>query len=194
MRIKNILKKFLPVVGNLSLYSPVCKFANDEKKMYGLVPLELRAAIDSIPVELTRKSLYTYVTEEEAFTNRIQLIGPKKDIDKRICTMHVCFRVVGKQIMPPTMIFRNENRVESDPFQMPPFLIKKKFEYNGETRFEDEHYHPKMKEFVMWQDNAWLDNTCALAYFKKLFSIFDSAGQNGLIRGFSYNRFRKNVA
>ena len=67
---------------------------------------------------------------------------------------------------------------------MPPFLRKKKFEYNGEMKYEDEHYHPRMKDFVMWQENAQLDNECAMAYFTKLFDVFDSVGENGIIRDF----------
>ena len=63
--------------------------------------------------------------------------------------------------------------------------MKKPFEYKGEEKFEVDHYHPKMKDFIMWQDNAWLDNICAMAYFTKLFDICDSVGQNGLFRGFS---------
>ena len=67
---------------------------------------------------------------------------------------------------------------------MPPYLVLKKFEYNGEVKYEHEHYHPQMKEFVMWQDNAWLDNTCAVAYFKKFFELCDNVGSNGLIEEF----------
>ena len=99
---------------NFSCPVITCKYGNDEFKKHGLVPLELRFGIDSIPCELTRKSLYTYVSEEEAYLSRIQLIGPKKDVEKRICTIHPVFRVKGKQIILPSLIMRNKNRVDSN--------------------------------------------------------------------------------
>ena len=139
----------LKLLRNVAFTTVACKFPNNDYKKHGLVPLELRFAIDSVPCELTRKNLYTYVSEEEAFLNRVQLVGPKKDVDKRICTIHPVIRVKGKQFMPPTLIYRNANRVEEDPFKMPPGLLKKKVIYAGEEKWEHEHYHPVLRDYVI---------------------------------------------
>ena len=79
---------------------------------------------------------------------------------------------------------KTKKKDETEEFEKAIILMRSKVKYRGEEKWENEHYHPRMKEFVMWQDNAWLDNTCALAYFEKFFEACDNYGEDGLIEKF----------
>ena len=90
-----------------------CKFERDEDR-YGHFPLTNRFGMDQVPLEIDRRN----TTLEHQGSCGIYIRGAKKDLTKRLATLQVCVRVKGKQIMNPTIIFRNENPCE-DSYEFP---------------------------------------------------------------------------
>lgn len=142
--------------------TPNCEFT-DVSDCYSPFPLRNRFAVDQVPLELNRSH---YTLETIGTRNPVHIRGPKKDLNKRLATLQVCVRVSGKQIVDPTIIFRNANPAE-DPYTFPPGLATRNqnIEFEGEKGPENSFYASGVD--VMWQKKAWADRNVSLAYIKK---------------------------
>ena len=136
-----------------------CKFHGRPMKKYGNFPLEVRYGYDSTALRFDAMATsYNFKGEGSC------IIKSSTKGDKRVATLHVCFRVRGEQIIPPVIILPSDSPNTDDPWEMPPGLSKKEVEWKGNRGLEKTFYHPEAR--VLFQKNAWLDETTATQIFE----------------------------
>ena len=102
-----------------------------------------------LPFVVHGKKTYEYVPPKEGSTHNTWIAQPGAGLEKRQCTLQVCFRSEGKQ-PKLSIIFRGKGkRISAD---------------------EKLAWHPDID--VLWQDNAWLDQYICLKWFEETFEPF----------------------
>ena len=131
----------------------VCKYGDDPAQKYGPFPPALRFAVDSIPTEMDNRK----VTLNDIGSGGCVIKGTSQDLTKRVCTIHLCVRVEGEQIIDPYIILRSS--APSADRRGAPGITRKNVNFKGE-RAPEASFYPAGIE-IRWDEKAWLSEDVA---------------------------------
>lgn len=131
----------------------VCRYRDDPAQKYGPFPPSLRFAVDSIPTEMDNRK----VTLNDIGAGGCVIKGASRDLSKRVCTVHLCIRVKGEQIIDPYVILRSAS--PSADRRDAPFITRKNVNFKG-VRAPEASFYPQGIE-IRWIPKAWLSDDVA---------------------------------
>ena len=131
----------------------VCKYGDDPNQKYGPFPPDLRFACDSIPTEMDNRK----VTLNDIGSGGCYIAGSKQDLTKRVCTIHLCVRVQGPQIIESFVILKSS--APTPDRHDAPGCTKKRVTFKGERKPEREFYPEGIQ--IRWDPKAWFSTPVA---------------------------------
>ena len=133
---------------------------------YGTYAGNCRFAMDQVPgnVEVANQTLND-IGQGECF-----LINAKRDMRGRQCTIQVCVRAVGDQIIPLVLIFKNK-KPRGDRWGTKSGLENRKHMFRGQLKAEKDFYDPRAR--VMWDPKAWFSEPCAISWYEMFLEIIE---------------------